>query len=192
MRQTKLLFSGPRSTLAIWPKRMIVSPRVATTSCANSSGFSSEVCALMFFWVNSAFTSPAAVVKLLAANALRTSSGVMPSEAILSGSSHTRMAKVEPPRISADATPLIACSLRPDHAVEVIADLRRRHLLALEADVHQRKASARRALHHRIVRRFRKHALDLVHLRQHVGKRAVAIGIKAKLESDRRNVLRRA
>ena len=105
----KLLFSGPSSSLAIWPSRMIVSPRVATTSCSNSSGLSSEVCALMFFWVNSAFTSPAAVVKLLAAKAFRTSSGVMPSEAILSGSSHARMAKVEPPRISADATPLIAC-----------------------------------------------------------------------------------
>ncbi len=107
----KLLFSGPSSTLAIWPSRMTVSPRVATTSCSNSSGFSSEVWALMFFWVNSAFTSPAAVVKLLAVNALLTSRGVMPSEAILSGSSHTRMAKVEPPRISADATPLIAWSL---------------------------------------------------------------------------------
>ncbi len=64
----------------------------------------------MFFWVKSAFTSPAAVVKLLRASAVRTSSGVMPSAAIRSGSSQTRMAKVEPPRMSAEATPLIAWS----------------------------------------------------------------------------------
>ena len=59
----------------------------------------------MFCCVKSDFTSPAAVVKLLAESAWRTSSGVTPREAIFSGFSQTRIAKVEPPRISAEATP---------------------------------------------------------------------------------------
>ena len=99
---------GPRSTVAIWPRRMTVSPRVATTSCSKAAGVSSEVWALMFCCVKSPFTWPAAVVKLFCASAFETSSGVMPSEAILSGLSQTRMAKVAPPRISASATPEMA------------------------------------------------------------------------------------
>ena len=86
----------------------MVSFLTATTSCRNWSGVSSEVLASMFCWMKSPFTLPAAVVKLFCASALLTSSGVMPSAAILSGLSQTRMAKVEPPRISAFATPLIA------------------------------------------------------------------------------------
>ena len=87
-----------------------MSPRVATTRFSNCSGVASEVWALMFCWVKSDFTSPAAVVKLFEASALRTSSGVTLRDAIFSGSSQTRIAKVEPPRISAEATPLMACS----------------------------------------------------------------------------------
>ena len=45
------------------------------------------------------------------ARAFRTCEGEMPSAAILSGLSHTRMAKVRSPRMSARCTPPIALSL---------------------------------------------------------------------------------
>ena len=101
--------SGPSSMVAMSSSRISASPRVATTSLANAAGLSSEVSALMVVCTKSPFTWPAAVTKLLAASALRTSSGVMASAAILSGLSQTRMAKVCPPRICALATPSMVC-----------------------------------------------------------------------------------
>ena len=102
--------SGPSSTVAISSRRISASPRVATTSLEKAAGSLIEVSALMVVWTKSPFTWPAAVTKLLAASALRTSSGVMASEAILSGLSHTRMAKVCAPNTWALATPSMVCS----------------------------------------------------------------------------------
>ena len=188
----ELKFSGPRSTVAIWPRRMIVSPRVATTSLVEllgrfERGLGIDVL-LREVGLHFAGRGGEVVGRKRIADIERRDAEATPS---CPGSSQTRMAKVEPPRISAEATPLIACRLRPHHAIEIVADLRRRHLLALEADVHQREASAGGALHHRIIGLFRQHALDLVHLRQHVSQGAVGIGIEAKLQRDGRDVLRR-
>ena len=102
--------SGPSSMVEKSASRISASPRVTTTSLPKAAGLSRAVSALMVVWTKSPFTWPAAVVKLLAESALRTSSGVTPSAAILSGLSQTRMAKVWPPRICALATPLMVCS----------------------------------------------------------------------------------
>ena len=101
--------SGPSSMVAMSSRRTSASPRVATTSLPKAVGLSSSVCALMLVWTKSPFTCPAAVTKLFAVSAVRTSSGVMASAAILSGLSQMRMAKVWPPRICALATPSMVC-----------------------------------------------------------------------------------
>ena len=102
-------FSAPSSMVAMSFRRISASPRDITTSLPNSTGVLSAVSALMVVCTKSPFTWPAALVKLLVASALRTSSGVTPSAAILSGLSQMRMANVCPPRICALATPSMVC-----------------------------------------------------------------------------------
>ena len=109
--EEELALSGPSSMVAISSSRISASPRPTTTSLPKAAGLSSAVSALIVVWTKSPFTWPAAVTKLLLASAVRTSMGVTPSAAILSGLSQMRMANVWPPRIWALATPLMVCSL---------------------------------------------------------------------------------
>ncbi len=80
---------------------------------------------------------------------------------------------------------------RLHHAIEVVADLRGRHHIGIESDVHERKALAGRAGNHRVVRLARQNALDLVDFRQHVRRRPVGIGIELEIEGHGADVLRR-
>ena len=91
------------------PSLTSASPWVATTIWLKVFGLSSEVSAFTLIWVKSLFTSPAAVVKLLAASAARTSFGVTPSAAIRVGSSQMRIENALPPRSCALATPSTVC-----------------------------------------------------------------------------------
>ena len=102
---------GPSSICATSASLTKESPRPITTSLPNDSGVCSEVLASILVCTKSPFTWPGAEVKLLAASATRTSSGVTPSEAMRSGSSQMRMANTCPPSICALATPLMVCSL---------------------------------------------------------------------------------
>ena len=102
---------GPRSIFSdTSPSRTSASPWVAITIWLKAFGLSSEVSASTLIWVKSLFTSPAAVVKLLASSAARTSFGVTPCAAMRVGSSQMRMENSWPPRIWALATPSTVCS----------------------------------------------------------------------------------
>ena len=86
--------------------------RDAARSLAKCAGLSSEVWALMFCWMKSPFTSPAAVVKLFMASAPADVKRRDVERGHLLRIEPDPLVNVEPPRISAPATPLIACRLR--------------------------------------------------------------------------------
>ena len=108
--------------------------------------------ALIVVCTKSPFIWPAAVVKLLAASALRTSIGVTPSAAILSGSSQMRMAKRLPAEDLRVGDAVDRLQPRLHDARQVVGDLRAGQHLAVERQVHQRGRFARLLDHDRVLR----------------------------------------
>ncbi len=76
-----------------------------------------------------------------------------------------------------------------DHPRQVVGDLRVVHLLAVEADVHQRRGIRGLLLQHRVLGVRRQLALHFVGLGQQLGDQAIGIGADPRVDGDGRIVL---
>ncbi len=76
-----------------------------------------------------------------------------------------------------------------DHPRQVVGDLRVVHVLAVEADVHQRRGVGGFLVQHRVLGVGRQLRLHLADLRQQLGHQAVGVGADVRVDGDHRVVL---
>ncbi len=76
-----------------------------------------------------------------------------------------------------------------DHPRQVVGDLRVGQLVAVEADVHQRRGVGGFLAQHRVFGVLRQLVLHLVGLGQQFGEQTVAVGTDARVDRDDRHIL---
>ena len=87
--------------------------------------------------------------------------------------------------------PVDGLQARLDHPRQIVGDLRQGEHGRVERQVHERGGITGLLDHHRILRFARELVLHLRDLREHVGHRAIGVGVEAQVQRDRGDVLLR-